>query len=263
MLKRGVNFMTLGASGPATPREDRNFRAAVVEDDKSVLDAVSAMLEIEGFDVDRYRDGQSAFEGFRQAPPDIALVDLVMPHMDGMELVRRVREHWNFPLIIVTGQDDEIDEAMGLRLGADDYVHKPFAKRLLLERIRANLRRVQHPIAPAQSPPRETTGMVRGPLVMDPECHSVVWRGSAVSLTVTEFQLLEALARRPGVVKTRDQLMDIAYSDNVYVDDRTIDSHIKRLRKKLRAVDAGFSAIETLYGVGYRFSMQQPTECSA
>lgn len=233
--------------------------AAVVEDDVAILDAVANMLEIEGFEVARYCDGQAAFEGFKESLPDIALVDLVMPRMDGMELVRRIREQWNFPVIMVTGQDDEIDEAMGLRLGADDYVHKPFAKRLLLERIRANLRRASRTNTPAQVEAPDPVGMVRGPLNMDHECHSVRWHGTDVNLTVTEFQLLEALARRPGVVKSRDQLMDVAYSEHVYVDDRTIDSHIKRLRKKLRNVDPEFSAIETLYGIGYRFSVQDVT----
>lgn len=231
--------------------------AAVVEDDNSILDVVSTMLQAEGFEVDRYRDGQAAFEGFKIAQPDIALIDLVMPRMDGMELVKRVREVWDFPVIIVTGQDDEIDEAMGLRMGADDYVHKPFAKRLLMERIHANLRRAKRSARPDAVPAPDDAMMVRGLLIMDPECHTVEWRGREVNLTVTEFQLLEALARRPGVVKTRDQLMDVAYSEHVYVDDRTIDSHIKRLRKKLRKTDPDFSSIETLYGIGYRFSIHQ------
>lgn len=247
-------------SGLGALQSDDRLCAAVVEDDSAVLDVVSTMLQSEGFEVDRYRDGQAAYEGFKVAQPDIALVDLIMPRMDGIELVKRVRESWDFPVIIVTGRDDEIDEAMGLRMGADDYVHKPFAKRLLMERIRANLRRAKRASADAIPTTPVAKEMVRGPLIMDPECHTVVWRGIDVNLTVTEFQLLEALARRPGVVRNRDQLMDIAYSDNVYVDDRTIDSHIKRLRKKLRAVDRDFSAIETLYGIGYRFSVHQPAE---
>ena len=236
-------------------------RAAVVEDDPSILSAVSRMLEGEGYVVDAYGDGLSAFDGFLANPPDIAIVDLVMPRMDGMELLRRVREHWDFPVIMVTGCDDEVDEALGLRLGADDYVHKPYAQRLLMERIRANLRRAQKTVMTASEPAAmespEQASMIRGALCMDPERHSVTWKGADVTLTVTEFQLLEALAQRPGVVKSRDQLMDVAYSENVYVDDRTIDSHIKRLRKKLRAVDPEFSAIETLYGIGYRYSPQQ------
>ncbi|MBE3638935.1 response regulator transcription factor [Mangrovicoccus algicola] len=237
-------------------------RAAVVEDDPSILHAVRLMLEAEGYVVDAYPDGAAAYEGFGRHPPDIALIDLVMPGMDGMELVRRTRSAWDFPIIMVTGRDDEIDEALGLRLGADDYVHKPFAQRLLLERMRANLRRARRhgtpppAAAPAAEPAAE---MIRGILCMDAERHLVTWRGEPVSLTVTEFQLLAALARRPGVVKSRDQLMDVAYDDNIYVDDRTIDSHIKRLRKKLRGVDPDFSAIETLYGIGYRYTSPPET----
>lgn len=230
--------------------------AAVVEDDDSVRESVSTLLQAEGFTVEKYPDGQAAYDGFLQGQPDIALIDLMMPNMDGMELVRRVREQWDFPVIMVTGRDDEIDEAMGLRLGADDYVHKPFAKRLLLERVRASLRRAQRTTAPQAA--AQDHVVTRGPLQMNHECHSVTWSGAAVTLTVTEFQLLDALARRPGVVKTRDQLMDVAYSEHVYVDDRTIDSHIKRLRKKLRAADPAFAAIETLYGVGYRFALPTP-----
>ena len=243
----------------APPSEAPKMCAAIVEDDPSVLHSVCTMLQVEGFEVQKYSDGQSAFDGFLDQQPDIALIDLVMPRMDGMELVRKIRELWDFPVIMVTGQDDEVDEAMGLRLGCDDYVHKPFAKRLLLERIRANLRRAKRLVEAeikTEAAPTERS-MIRGPLNMDSECHSVLWNGIALTLTVTEFNLLEALARRPGVVKTRDQLMDVAYDDNVYVDDRTIDSHIKRLRKKLRNVDPEFSAIETLYGIGYRFTIQE------
>ncbi|WP_108262818.1 response regulator transcription factor [Mangrovicoccus ximenensis] len=253
------------ATGSVSRQQDSRprIRAAVVEDDPSIMKTVALMLEAEGYAVDAYPDGQSAYDGMAANVPDIALIDLVMPGMDGMELVRRIRTAWDFPIIMVTGRDDEIDEALGLRLGADDYVHKPFAQRLLLERIRANLRRARRhldaapaPAAPAAQPEpdAETATMVRGELSMDPERHSVTWRGAPVTLTATEFQLLVALAQRPGVVKSRDQLMDVAYDDNIYVDDRTIDSHIKRLRKKMRAVDPDFSAIETLYGIGYRYS---------
>lgn len=235
--------------------------AAVVDDDAFILDALTNMLELEGYAVESYRDGQAAFEAFKHSVPDIAIIDQIMPRMDGMELIKRIRELWDFPVIMVTGQADELDEAMGLRLGADDYVHKPFQSRLLLERIRANLRRANAASSHVEDAPTQSdieSVMVRGPLAINAECHTVFWRGTEVQLTVTEFQLLEALARRPGVVKTRDQLMDVAYSDQIYVDDRTIDSHIKRLRKKLRSADPEFSAIETLYGVGYRFSEPSP-----
>ncbi|MGB0659483.1 MAG: response regulator transcription factor [Mangrovicoccus sp.] len=242
------------------PTNITQARVALVDDDRNILVAVEHVLDCEGFEVLTFRDGQSAFEAFSHNPPDIAVIDLVMPRLDGMELVRKIRENWNFPIIMITAKEDEIDEVLGLRMGADDYVHKPFSSRLLVERIRASLRRsammggLPEPVAPVempQEPPAET--ICRGPLTMDPQRHAVSWKGEDVTLTVTEFLLLEALAQRPGYVKSRDQLMDVAYDDQVYVDDRTIDSHIKRLRKKLRAIDPEFAAIETLYGIGYRF----------
>jgi two-component system response regulator ChvI len=178
-----------------------------------------------------------------------------MPRMDGMDLLQRVRQKSKMPVIFLTSKDDEIDEVLGLRMGADDYVKKPFSQRLLVERIRALLRRQDAISGDASGVEvEETKLMVRGNLSMDPLRHSVSWKGLDVSLTVTEFLLLQALAQRPGFVKSRDQLMDVAYDDQVYVDDRTIDSHIKRLRKKMRMVDNDFSAIETLYGIGYRYN---------
>jgi two-component system response regulator ChvI len=187
-------------------------------------------------------------------PPDLAVLDIKMPRMDGMELLRRLREKSDLPVIFLTSKDDEIDQALGLAMGADDYIGKPFSQRLLIERIRAVLRRAA---SRRESPDVEASkaeAIVRGRLVMDPARHRVTWGGKEVQLTVTEFLILEALAQRPGFVKSRDQLMDAAYQDDVYVDDRTIDSHIKRLRKKFRVADPEFSGIETLYGVGYRFS---------
>jgi two-component system response regulator ChvI len=185
----------------------------------------------------------------------MAVFDIKMPRMDGMDLLQRVRQKSKMPVIFLTSKDDEIDEVLGLRMGADDYVKKPFSQRLLVERIRALLRR-QDAISgdAAGVEVEEAKLMVRGNLSMDPLRHSVSWKGQDVSLTVTEFLLLQALAQRPGFVKSRDQLMDVAYDDQVYVDDRTIDSHIKRLRKKMRSVDNDFSAIETLYGIGYRYN---------
>jgi two-component system response regulator ChvI len=180
--------------------------------------------------------------------------DIKMPRMDGMDLLQRVRQKTNMPVIFLTSKDDEIDEVLGLRMGADDYVKKPFSQRLLVERIRALLRRQDAIEGVAMPDTEENKVMVRGNLSMDPLRHAVTWKGKDVSLTVTEFLLLQALAQRPGFVKSRDQLMDVAYDDQVYVDDRTIDSHIKRLRKKMRMVDDEFSAIETLYGIGYRYN---------
>ncbi len=229
-------------------------RIALVDDDRNILTSVSMTLEAEGFEVETYNDGQAALDAFNKRLPDMAVFDIKMPRMDGMDLLQRVRQKTSMPVIFLTSKDDEIDEVLGLRMGADDYVKKPFSQRLLVERIRALLRR-QEVIEGDSTGEGETAQvMVRGQLTMDPLRHSVSWKGQDVSLTVTEFLLLQALAQRPGFVKSRDQLMDVAYDDQVYVDDRTIDSHIKRLRKKMRMVDSEFSAIETLYGIGYRYN---------
>lgn len=229
-------------------------KIALVDDDRNILTSVSMTLEAEGFEVGTYNDGQSALDAFNRKLPDMAVLDIKMPRMDGMELLQRLRQKTNMPIIFLTSKDDEIDEILGLRMGADDYVKKPFSQRLLVERIRTLLRRndvLDGAIIPETE---ETKVMVRGELVMDPLRHSVSWKGKDVSLTVTEFLLLQALAQRPGFVKSRDQLMDVAYDDQIYVDDRTIDSHIKRLRKKMRTVDDDFTAIETLNGIGYRYN---------
>jgi two-component system response regulator ChvI len=211
-------------------------------------------LEAEGFEVETYNDGQSALDAFNLQMPDMAVLDIKMPRMDGMDLLQRLRQKTSMPIIFLTSKDDEIDEVLGLRMGADDYVTKPFSQRLLVERIRSLLRRQDVIAADKAGEPETAQTLERGDLVMDPLRHSVSWKGRNVTLTVTEFLLLQALAQRPGFVKSRDQLMDVAYDDQVYVDDRTIDSHIKRLRKKMRSVDGDFGAIETLYGIGYRYN---------
>jgi len=227
---------------------------ALVDDDRNILTSVSIALQAEGFTVRVYTDGETALRALTENAPDLAVLDIKMPRMDGMELLRRLREKSAIPAIFLTSKDDELDEALGLALGADDYITKPFSQRLLIARIRAILRRVEMRAMPdgEDGPPPER--IVRGRLEMDPARHRVSWDGKEVTLTVTEFLILETLAQRPGFVKSRDQLMDTAYQDDVYVDDMTIDSHIKRLRRKFRAVDPEFKAIETLYGVGYRFS---------
>jgi len=228
---------------------------ALVDDDRNILTSVSLALQAEGFVTRVYSDGATALKGLLDNRPDLAVVDIKMPRMDGMEMLRRLREKSDLPVIFLTSKDTEIDEALGLAMGADDYIGKPFSQRLLIERIRAVLRRTARRSEPEEAA-AERRVMVRGPLEMDPERHRVRWGASDVQLTVTEFLILEALAQRPGVVKTRDQLMDVAYAHDSYVDDRTIDSHIKRLRKKFRTVDPDFAAIETLYGVGYRFDVE-------
>jgi two-component system response regulator ChvI len=228
---------------------------ALVDDDRNILTSVSIALQSEGFLTRVYSDGETALKALVENPPDLAVLDVKMPRMDGMELLRRLREKSALPVIFLTSKDDELDEALGLAMGADDYIAKPFSQRLLIARIRAILRRTEmRATPPEEQPEAEPALIVRGRLSMDPARHRVSWAGKDVTLTVTEFMILEALAQRPGVVKSRNQLMDVAYHDDIYVDDRTIDSHIKRLRRKFRAVDSEFSAIETLYGVGYRFA---------
>lgn len=229
---------------------------ALVDDDRNVLTTVSIALQAEGYATRVYADGQTALKALLENPPDLAIFDIKMPRMDGLELLQALREKSGLPVIFLTSKDEEPDEALGLALGADDYIAKPFSQRLLTARIRAILRRAELNRQPAgEASGEDAPEMVkRGRLEMDPARHRVAWEGKPVSLTVTEFLILEALAQRPGVVKSRNQLMDAAYSDDIFVDDRTIDSHIKRLRRKLRAADNNFSAIETLYGAGYSFS---------
>ena len=228
---------------------------ALVDDDRNILTSVSIALQAEGFVTRLYSDGESALKALVDNPPDIAVLDIKMPRMDGLELLRRLREKSMVPVIFLTSKDDELDEALGLAMGADDYIAKPFSQRLLIARIRAILRRadVSQGGAGGDEVAPETS-LVRGRLAMDTARHRVTWGGDTVTLTVTEFLILETLAQRPGIVKTRNQLMDAAYHDDIYVDDRTIDSHIKRVRRKFRQIDPAFDAIETLYGAGYRFS---------
>jgi two-component system response regulator ChvI len=225
---------------------------ALVDDDRNILSSVAIAFESEGYRVVTYTDGASALDGFKTSQPDIAILDIKMPRMDGMETLRRLRTTSDLPVIFLTSKDDEIDEVFGLKMGAEDFIRKPFSQRILVERVKAVLRR-RTPKDNSASKEAQATAIERGQLRMDPERHHCTWNNKHVILTVTEFRILEALASRPGVVKSRNALMDVAYDDQVYVDDRTIDSHIKRLRKRFRSTDAAFDMIETLYGVGYRF----------
>ena len=229
---------------------------ALVDDDRNILTTLSIALQAEGYATRVYSDGEAALKALTENAPDLAVFDIKMPRMDGMELLRRLRAHSDLPVIFLTSKDQEQDEELGLAMGADDYIAKPFSQRLLLARIRAILRRTpprEHEPESAGSEPG-ADALARGRLTMDPARHRVTWDGQPVSLTVTEFLILEALAQRPGVIKSRNQLMDAAYPDDVFVDDRTVDSHIKRLRRKFRSVDPEFGAISTLYGAGYSFS---------
>ena len=245
-----------GESTPALADDDQTV-IALVDDDRNILTTVSIALQSEGFATRVYSDGEAALKALLANPPDLAVFDIKMPRMDGIELLRRLREHSPLPVIFLTSKDDEHDEELGLEMGADDYIAKPFSLRLLLARIRAILRRTdaRRPLVLNEAMGERPAEVIeRGRLVMDPARHHVTWDGRPVALTVTEFLLLEALAMRPGVIKSRNQLMDAAYPDDIFVDDRTVDSHIKRLRRKFRSVDSRFGAIETLYGAGYSFT---------
>ena len=234
----------------------------LVDDDENIVTSITIALESHGHTVSAYNDGVSGLQALEASPPDLAIIDVKMPRLDGMEVLRRLRQTSDLPVIILTSKDEEIDEILGFNLGADDYIHKPFSQRLLIERVKAVLRRARGG-DPGYDEIDEATGLAgpaaqakplkRGKLTLDPARHDCLWEGRPVKLTVTEFLLLQALAQRPGFVKSRDNLMDAAYDDQVYVDDRTIDSHVKRMRKKFRQVDSEFDAIETLYGVGYRY----------
>jgi two-component system, OmpR family, response regulator ChvI len=230
-------------------------KITLVDDDENIVTSISLALESLGHKVKGYYDGATGLAALESDPPDLAIVDVKMPRMDGMELLRRLRQTTELPVIILTSKDEEIDEILGFNLGADDYIHKPFSQRLLIERVKAVLRRSgaadSEPISAAAA--AGSKAIRRGRLTLDPARHDCLWDNRPVKLTVTEFLLLQSLAQRPGFVKSRDNLMDAAYDDQVYVDDRTIDSHIKRMRRKFRQVDPEFDAIETLYGVGYRY----------
>ncbi|WP_084418270.1 response regulator transcription factor [Henriciella litoralis] len=225
---------------------------ALVDDDENIVASLKIFFEAEGYTVKTYHDGLSALSGLTEVPPDLAILDVKMPKMDGMELLRRLRQTSELPVIFLTSKDEEIDEVIGFNIGADDFVRKPCSNRLLSERVKAVLRRSRGGEAAADESDQKP--IVRGRLTLDPNRHACSWDGEPVRLTVTEFLILQSLAQRPGYVKSRDQLMDAAYDDQIYVDDRTIDSHIKRLRKKFRETDDEFDAIETLYGVGYRYN---------
>jgi len=228
-------------------------KITLVDDDRNILTSVSMALEAEGFAVKTFSDGEEGLKGITAAPPDLVVLDIKMPRMDGMEVLSKLREGSNIPVIFLTSKDDEVDEVIGLRMGADDYITKPFSQRLLIERIRALLRRQELTRVQTQDPKAKGETLVRGELELDDARHLCTWKGMPVNLTVTEYLLVKALAQRPGHVKNRDQLIDLAYGENIYVDDRTIDSHIKRVRKKFKQVDDDFNHIETLYGIGYRY----------
>lgn len=227
----------------------------LVDDDRNITTSVSMALETEGYSVRTYNDGEAGLAGLLETPPNLAVLDVKMPRMDGLELLTELRKTSNIPVIFLTSVDDEVDQVLGLRIGADDYITKPFSQRLLIERIKVLLRR-QDALSDTQQTDQKddnTSLIKRGKLTLDDNRHLCAWNDEAINLTVTEYLLIKALAQNPGHVKNRDQLIDLAYGENIYVDDRTVDSHIKRLRKKFKNIDSSFDQIETLYGIGYRY----------
>lgn len=227
------------------------YKIALVDDDRNILTSVALALEAEGFTVTQYHDGEEGLKGITENPPDLVVLDVKMPRLDGMEVLTKLRETSTLPAIFLTSKDDEVDQVLGLRLGADDYITKPFSQRLLIERIRTVLRRNQARMVSKEVP--DTQMVRRGDMELDDERHLCIWKGTPLNLTVTEYLLIKSLAMKPGHVKNRDQLISQAYGDSIYVDDRTIDTHIKRIRRKFKDIDDSFDAIETLYGVGYKY----------
>jgi len=225
---------------------------AIVEDEQNIRENVAFALKREGFKVETFADGLSAWESFQSLPPDVVVLDIIMPRMDGLELCRRIRSlSDSTPIIFLTSRDEEFDRVLGLELGADDYLCKPFSMRELIARIKVLFRR----LALINDPGDTTDELLQvGRLTLDLRRYTARWDSTIVPLTVTEFMILRALARHPGHVKTRQQLMDEGYPHDTFVSDRTIDSHIKRLRKKFLAMDPAFDRIDTVYGLGYRYA---------
>ncbi len=228
-------------------------RIFLVDDDRNILMSVSMALEAEGFTVETFNDGEAGLKAILEEKPDLVVLDVKMPRMDGIEVLSKLREESAIPVIFLTSKDDEVDQVIGLRMGADDYITKPFSQRLLMERIKALLRRRDFMSADSPGADAEVQNIEYGDLLLDDSRHLCAWQGKPLNLTVTEYLIVKALAMRPGHVRNRDQLIDMAYGENIYVDDRTIDSHIKRVRRKFKKIDDGFDKIETLYGVGYRY----------
>ena len=227
-------------------------KICLIDDDQNILASLSLALKSEKFEVETFSDGISGLEALSDSDFDIAILDIKMPRIDGLEVLQRLRTESDIPVIFLTSKDDEIDQLLGLKMGADDYITKPFSQKLLIERVKTILRRGL--AIKSSDLSNKDTLLKRGDLTLNIDRHECHWKSERIKLTVTEFLLLENLVNRPGYVKNRDQLMSAAYSDDIYVDDRTIDSHIKRIRRKFKSIDKDFDSIETLYGVGYRFN---------
>ena len=227
-------------------------KICLIDDDQNILASLSLALKSEKFDVETYSDGIAGLEALKNNNFDIAILDIKMPRLDGLEVLQKLRNSSDIPVIFLTSKDDEIDQLLGLKMGADDYITKPFSQKLLIERVKVILKRAS--FSNKENQVNNDSLIERGNLLLNMDRHECHWKEERIKLTVTEFLLLESLVNRPGYVKNRDQLMSAAYSDDLYVDDRTIDSHIKRIRRKFKAIDKDFNSIETLYGVGYRFN---------
>ena len=227
-------------------------KICLIDDDQNILASLSLALKSEKFEVETYSDGIAGLEALKDNNFDIAILDIKMPRLDGLEVLQKLRNSSDIPVIFLTSKDDEIDQLLGLKMGADDYITKPFSQKLLIERVKVILKRTSS--SGKENEVNSDSLIKRGNLLLNMDRHECHWKEERIKLTVTEFLLLESLVNRPGYVKNRDQLMSAAYSDDLYVDDRTIDSHIKRIRRKFKAIDKDFNSIETLYGVGYRFN---------
>ena len=227
-------------------------KICLIDDDQNILASLSLALKSEKFEVETYSDGIAGLEALKDNNFDIAILDIKMPRLDGLEVLQKLRNSSDIPVIFLTSKDDEIDQLLGLKMGADDYITKPFSQKLLIERVKVILKRSAS--SSKENQVNSDSLIERGNLLLNMDRHECHWKEERIKLTVTEFLLLESLVNRPGYVKNRDQLMSAAYSDDLYVDDRTIDSHIKRIRRKFKAIDKDFNSIETLYGVGYRFN---------
>ena len=227
-------------------------KICLIDDDQNILASLSLALKSEKFEVETFSDGIAGLEALKDNNFDIAILDIKMPRLDGLEVLQKLRNSSDIPVIFLTSKDDEIDQLLGLKMGADDYITKPFSQKLLIERVKVILKRTSS--SSKENEVNSDSFIERGNLLLNMDRHECHWKEERIKLTVTEFLLLESLVNRPGYVKNRDQLMSAAYSDDLYVDDRTIDSHIKRIRRKFKAIDKDFNSIETLYGVGYRFN---------
>jgi len=227
-------------------------KICLIDDDQNILASLSLALKSEKFNVETYSDGIAGLEALKNNNFDIAILDIKMPRLDGLEVLQKLRNSSDIPVIFLTSKDDEIDQLLGLKMGADDYITKPFSQKLLIERVKVILKRTSS--SSKENQVNSDFLIERGNLLLNMDRHECHWKEERIKLTVTEFLLLESLVNRPGYVKNRDQLMSAAYNDDLYVDDRTIDSHIKRIRRKFKVIDKDFNSIETLYGVGYRFN---------